>query len=131
MLAGSSAQIKRDRDLHPDASEIGMIEETRQQIEQKLGVDRVGALMRQGAAMAVEHVLRLAWRTWKGQASPCRRETNRRLQARSNRHIGGPGARSTTRTTCSWRDSQLPSLTGKRRRNAGPKPARPTRGISA
>jgi tetratricopeptide (TPR) repeat protein len=63
VLAGCSAQIKRDRDLHPDASEIGMIEETRQQIEQTLGVDRVAALMRQGAAMAVEHVLRLAWRT--------------------------------------------------------------------
>ena len=66
MLAGSSAQIKRDRDLHPDASEIGMIEDTRQQNRTKLRFDRVGALMRRDAAMAVEHVLRLAW-TGSGQ----------------------------------------------------------------
>lgn len=61
LLAGCSASIKRARDLHDDASEVVINAETRALLEHALGVPRMAQLMRDGAAMAVADVLKLAW----------------------------------------------------------------------
>lgn len=59
LLAGCSARIKRERDLH-DASEATMITETLQRLERDLGHQRTAELMRQGSGMSTLDMLALA-----------------------------------------------------------------------
>ncbi|HEY2561487.1 MAG TPA: winged helix-turn-helix domain-containing protein [Caldimonas sp.] len=61
LIAGRSAQVKRDRALHHEESEVGIIGETFERIERALGSERSAALMRQGAGMSTEDALALAF----------------------------------------------------------------------
>jgi len=72
LLAGCSARIKRERDLHDDASEVVINAETRVLLENALGMARLTQLMQHGAAMGVADVLPLAWRIDGEAASPNR-----------------------------------------------------------
>jgi len=63
LLAGCSARIRRERDLHCEASEVAMIDDTLQCLESAIGAARTAHLMAQGAAMRVSDVLPLAFKT--------------------------------------------------------------------
>ncbi len=63
LMAGCSAHIKRERDLHHDASEVAMINQTRERLELELGGQRLVELMRQGSGMSTLDVLALAWKS--------------------------------------------------------------------
>ena len=60
LMAGCSARIKHERDLH-DASEATMITETLERLERELGHQRTVELMRQGSGMSTLDMLALAW----------------------------------------------------------------------
>ncbi len=60
-IAGCSARIKRERDLHDDASEAVLVSETLEHLRAALGPERTQALMHEGAAMPVADVLALVW----------------------------------------------------------------------
>jgi len=61
LMVGRSDHIKRERDLHHDASEAAMIRETRERLERTLEGKRLAELMRQGSGMSTLDVLSLAW----------------------------------------------------------------------
>ncbi len=61
LMVGCSARIKRERDLHQDASEAELITETLERLHRELGPQRTADLMRQGAVMSTSDVLALAW----------------------------------------------------------------------
>ncbi|HEX4234451.1 MAG TPA: winged helix-turn-helix domain-containing protein [Caldimonas sp.] len=61
LLAGRSAQVKRDRALHHEESEAAIIGETIERLERALGSRRSAALMRQGADMSTDDALTLAF----------------------------------------------------------------------
>ena len=59
LMAGCSARIKHERDLH-DASEAKMITETLERMERELGTQRTRELMRQGSEMSTVDMFALA-----------------------------------------------------------------------
>lgn len=61
LMVGCSTRMKRERDLDQDASEVALIMETRERLENELGPNRAADLMREGAAMPTTDALALAW----------------------------------------------------------------------
>ena len=60
LMAGCSARIKRERDLH-DKSKATIIFETLERLDRELGQQRAAELLHQGAGMPTLDVLALAW----------------------------------------------------------------------
>jgi predicted ATPase/DNA-binding winged helix-turn-helix (wHTH) protein len=70
LLAGCSARIKRERDLHHEPSEVAMIDETLARLKHALGTERSTQLMAQGAAMPVADVLALVFQPYEASTQP-------------------------------------------------------------
>ncbi len=61
LMAGRSAQVKRERDWFSEPAEAALIAETTNRLGDELGPDGLAELMQIGAAMATPEVLALAW----------------------------------------------------------------------
>ena len=60
LVAGCSAEIRRRRDLHPEVSEAGLIDDTWRQLREGIDASRLRELARAGETLGVEPALRLA-----------------------------------------------------------------------
>jgi tetratricopeptide (TPR) repeat protein len=64
LLAGCSTRLKRERDLHHEPSQQGLVAETHLRLMQALGPQRSAELMAQGAALPVADLLPLVFQAY-------------------------------------------------------------------
>lgn len=60
LMAGCSAQVKRERDLHSEPTEAALIDETLRLLHDALGSTRLAELLRHGAALPMADALAMA-----------------------------------------------------------------------